>query len=301
MTGQMEHDERGMAGVFPIVVTPFDEQGRVDVDSLQNLVDFELAAGVHGLGIALGSEVVRLTEDERALVTRTVVDRVKRQVPVVVNTGGAGTHLALHYSRLAEENGADALMLTGPSFMPVDGEGLRRYFGAVSEIASVPIFIQDINSAHVSADVAREIAEESAWVQYIKVESSPTVRMIQEVKQKAGDVLTPFGGAGGSYFIEELRRGSRGTMPGCSCPEAFVAVWDAFQAGDEARAVEIFYRRIVPINRLEGLGWGAFYHVHKEILRSRGAIATAKVRDPVVPLDEPTRQDLSALIETLYG
>ena len=46
-----------MRGVYPILVTPFDEQERVDVDSLQNLVEFQLAAGVHGLGVALGSEV----------------------------------------------------------------------------------------------------------------------------------------------------------------------------------------------------------------------------------------------------
>jgi 4-hydroxy-tetrahydrodipicolinate synthase len=78
-------------------------------------------------------------------------------------------------------------------------------------------------------------------------------------------------------------------------------VWDAFQSGDEARAVEIFYRRILPINRLEGLGWGAFYHVHKEILRRRGAIETAKVSDPSVPLDEATQQELDELIERLYG
>ena len=45
-----------MRGVFPILVTPFDDQERVDEDSLRSLVDFTIGAGVHGLGIALGSE-----------------------------------------------------------------------------------------------------------------------------------------------------------------------------------------------------------------------------------------------------
>jgi 4-hydroxy-tetrahydrodipicolinate synthase len=98
-----------------------------------------------------------------------------------------------------------------------------------------------------------------------------------------------------------MRRGSQGTMPGCSCPEAFVEVWDLFQAGDEAAAAQAFYRSILPINRMEGLGWGAFFHVHKEILRRRGIIHTAKVRDPVVELDAMTRQELDALINRLYG
>jgi 4-hydroxy-tetrahydrodipicolinate synthase len=290
-----------MRGVFPILVTPFDEEDQVDIESLKSLVDFELEAGVHGVGIALGSEVMRLTEAERALLTRTVVDRVAGRVPVVVNTGGGGTQVALHYSRLAAENGADALMMTGPTFMGADGPGLRSYFKTVSDAVELPIFIQDTSSSHVSAELAVQIAEESENVRYIKVESSPTLPMVAAVAEKAGDHLTVFGGAGGQFFIEEMRRGSQGTMPGCSCPEAFVEVWHAFQAGDEAAAVTAFYRAILPINRMEGLGWGAFFHVHKEILRRRGAIRTANVRDPAVPLDAMTRQELDALIEALYG
>ena len=59
-----------MRGVFPILVTPFDEQSRIDEDSLRSQVEFNLAAGVHGLGVALGSEVFKLSEAEREQVTR---------------------------------------------------------------------------------------------------------------------------------------------------------------------------------------------------------------------------------------
>ena len=54
-----------MRGVFPILITPFDLQSRIDEYSLRSLVEFNLAAGVHGLGIALGSEIFKLTEAER--------------------------------------------------------------------------------------------------------------------------------------------------------------------------------------------------------------------------------------------
>jgi 4-hydroxy-tetrahydrodipicolinate synthase len=289
-----------MHGVYPILVTPFDEQSRVDVDSLQSLVEFQLAAGVHGLGVALGSEVFKLTEEERVLVTRTVVDQVRGRVPVVINSGGAGTELALHYSQLAERNGADALMLMPPSFMPARGAQVRDYFRAVSDAVSIPIFIQDTSGVHVSADQAKQIAEESVHVTHIKVESHPTARMVAEVKRTAGKLLTVFGGAGGNYIIEEMRRGSVGTMPGCSHPEAFVKLWDCFQGGDEEGALDAFYHRILPINRLSAQGWGAFYHVHKEILRQRGAIRTSRVRGPVAPLDEATLRDLQAVIDKLY-
>ncbi len=289
-----------MRGVYPILVTPFDDQDRVDVDSLQNLVKFLLDAGVHGLGVALGSEVLRLTETERVLVTKTVVDQVGGRVPVVINTSGGGTWQALHYSRLAKENGADALMLTAPSFMQPQSEGIRSYFRAVSDEIGLPIFIQDVAGQHISADLARQIAAESESVRYIKVETAPTTVMVDEAVSKAGDLLTVFGGAGGSYFIEEMRRGSEGTMPGCSTPKAFVEVWNCFQAGDDGRALGIFYEQILPVNRLAAQGWGAFYYVHKELLRLRGVIRSAKVRDPAPPVDEMTQNELCGLAEALY-
>ena len=52
-------------GVVPILVTPFHDDGAIDETSLRNEVDFAIDAGVHGLGIALGSEVYKLTEAER--------------------------------------------------------------------------------------------------------------------------------------------------------------------------------------------------------------------------------------------
>ncbi len=92
-------------GVVPILVTPFDETGAIDEESLRNEVDFAIDAGVHGLGIALGSEVFTFTEAERDRVTSIVVEQTRDRVPIVVNTGSISTNLAVHYSRRAYELG----------------------------------------------------------------------------------------------------------------------------------------------------------------------------------------------------
>src|SRR3954470_8189 len=94
--------ENMLQGVVPILVTPFDEAGRIDVDSLQQLIDFNIAAGVHGLGVALGSEIFKFNESERDLLASAVVGHVAGRVPVVINTGASGTDLAVQYSRSAE-------------------------------------------------------------------------------------------------------------------------------------------------------------------------------------------------------
>jgi len=70
----------------------------VDVDSLQKLVEFSVQAGVHGLGVALGSEIVALSEAERQQVTRVVVQQARGRVPVVINSGGPVAELAVLYS-----------------------------------------------------------------------------------------------------------------------------------------------------------------------------------------------------------
>jgi 4-hydroxy-tetrahydrodipicolinate synthase len=289
-----------MRGVFPILVTPFDEHSRIDEDSLRSLVEFNLAAGVHGLCVAVGSEIFKLTEAERERITRIVVDQVRGRVPVVINSGAAGTHLAVLYSQAAERNGADALMIAPPSFFPAGPDEVLDYYRAISNAVGIPIFIQDMAGAPVGAGLARQIAEECRHVRYIKVESPPVTTRVAEIVALAGDRLVVFGGAGGSYFIEELRRGSVGTMPFCSQPEAFVQVWDAWRRGDQRAAREIFDRTIAPVNRIAGQAAGIFYHVHKELLRHRGVIRSAAVRGPAPMVDAQTQQELQQLIEELY-
>lgn len=290
-----------MRGVYPILVTPYDESFQVDDDSLQNLVEFNLKAGVHGLGVALGSEIIALSEAERGHMTRLVVQQVRGRVPVVINTGGPAAELAVLYSRIAEANGADALMIRPPTFLPAGPDQIIAYYRAVSEAVHLPIFIQDTPETPVSGSFARKIVERCEQVRYIKVESLPPAYQVGRAVADCGDLLAVFGGAGGSYFIEELRRGAVGTMPGCSQPEAFVAVWDAYQRGDDKIAREAMTRWVAPVNRLASQAPGAFYHVHKEILRQRGIIRTSNVRGPVTPLDEMTRRELQQVIDELYG
>src|SRR5437660_3864006 len=177
---RMRESSPGWHGVVPILVTPFDDHSRVDEESLRRLVEFNIEAGVHGLGVALGSEVFRLSEAERLQVTRIVVDQVRGRVPVVINTGAQGTDLAVLYSRTAEEAGADALMVMPPALVAAGPEEMREYFHAISDAVRIPIFIQDAGSPPVPASLARQIAAESERVRYIKVERAPPAEKVAE-------------------------------------------------------------------------------------------------------------------------
>jgi 4-hydroxy-tetrahydrodipicolinate synthase len=285
-------------GVFPILVTPFDDRERIDADSLRSLVDFTIDAGVHGLGIALGSEIQKLTDAEREHVIRIVVDQARGRVPVVVNTGAQASLTAALYSQQAVDLGAAAVMCLPPS-APVSASEVRAYFKAISDAVGVPVFIQDTAATPVSAGLIRRIAEESERVRYAKVESAPQPTQVQAAVEASQGRVTIFGGAGGGYLVEELRRGSVGTMPWPSQPEAFVRIWDLWCAGDERQATQVHEREIVPLARLAATGIRLGHTVHKEVLRRRGVIRCAVVRAPADPLDEITRRELDQICERL--
>ena len=287
-----------MRGVFPILVTPFDDRERVDEDSLRSLVDFNIGAGVHGLGIALGSEIQKLTEPEREQVIRIVVDQTRGRVPVVVNTGAQANLTAVLYSRQAVDLGAAAVMCLPPA-PPVSASEMRAYFKAISDAVSVPVFIQDTQTTPVPAALIRRIADDNEQVRYAKVESPPQPTQVQAAVQASGGLVTVFGGAGGTYLLEELRRGSVGTMPWPSQPEAFVRIWDVWQAGDERQAAELHEREIAPLAKLATAGIRLGHTVHKELLRRRGVIRSSLVRAPSDALDEITRRELDAVCDRL--
>jgi 4-hydroxy-tetrahydrodipicolinate synthase len=285
-------------GIFPILLTPFDDDGRIDEESLRSEVAFTLAAGVHGLGLALGSEFLKMTEEERQRVTRIVVDEVRGRVPVVVNTGAQSNVAAVLYSKQAEELGASAVMCMPPS-MGVSSAEMRSYFKAISDAVRVPVWIQDTTYVVVPAGVIRQIAEESENVRYAKIESAPNPLKVQEAVQQAGHRVTVFGGSAGTYFLEELRRGSVGTMPWPSTPEVFVTIWDRWQAGDQVGARDVFERELLPILRVSSTGLRMGHAVNKEILKRRGVIKSAHVRAPSDPLDALAERELTETLERL--
>jgi 4-hydroxy-tetrahydrodipicolinate synthase len=251
--------------------------------------------------VALGSEIFKFSEAERDLVTRAVVDHVAGRVPVVINSGASGTDLAVQFSRAAEMAGADALMVIPPHFMPASSEEIADYYRRIDAAVSLPIILQDIPQAPIPPSLALRIAEQCHNVSCIKVETLPITTKVADMAQAAGDRLTIFGGAGGSYFIEEMRRGSRGTMPFCSQPSAFVETWNLFQAGDEKGARRVFDASIMAVNRLGAQGGDLFYHLHKQILVRLGVIRTAAVRSPTITLDPVSRREIEELVEELVA
>lgn len=289
----------GLQGIVPILLTPFDSEGAIDFVSLAREIEETLDAGVHGIGVAIGSEIFKLNRDEKRLLLSAVVDKVAGRVPVIMNTSAPGTALAVELAKDAEDAGADRLMIWPPDFFPMDAEAVTNHIGAIASATSLPIILQDVPQAPIPPALALAIAEQVPQVDTIKVETQPTVTQAARMATAVGTRLSVLGGAGGGTLVEEYRRGGRGTMPFASQAKEFMAVWSCLEAGNENDAEKLLENCILPVSRLGFQSGDLFYHVHKAILQRRGVFDTAIVRPPTCLPDETTLRELSRLLDRL--
>ena len=174
----------------------------------------------------------------------------------------------------------------------------------MSGAVDLPIILQDAPQAPISPGLALRIADLAGTVFCIKVETPPVVSKVAAMVEATGGRLTILGGAGGSYFIEELRRGAQGTMPFSSQPWEFVKTWDLFVAGEQEEARRVFDRTVMAINRLAAQAGDLAYHVHKQLLVRRGVIAGSRVRAPTMTVDSTTQREIDmtlAFLESEVG
>ena len=291
-----------MRGVYPILSTPFDQDGNIVFDDLENQVDWIVDQGVHGVGIAMASEVFKFTEAERDAVLRSVVETANGRVKVVMNTGAEGTDATIYYSQRAEELGADALMIRPTSYIPTTASEHIEYFVRIAESIGIPIFMQDQSTAPVPPAMAVACAGRHENLCYIKVETPPTIpRLIEAESMKDDDTdLILFGGMGGAFFLEELRRGSVGTMPGSTLPDKFVEVWDIWESGDEAGALAAFepYASVI---RTLAQGQGLANWIYKHIMWRRGVFSKKGIyaRGPSLQPDAAHLKEIDDLLDRL--
>jgi 4-hydroxy-tetrahydrodipicolinate synthase len=150
------------SGAFTALVTPF-RNGEVDVEALENLVEFQIGQGIHGL-VPCGTtgETPSMSEAEDRLVIGTVVRVANGRVPVIAGTGSNSTDMGIKYTRMAEEEGADGSLQVSPYYNKPTQEGLYRHFAAIAESTSLPIVLYNIpgrTSVTISPETTARLAE----------------------------------------------------------------------------------------------------------------------------------------------
>ena len=296
-----------LAGIFPVLCTPFDERGAVDGKSLDRLVDWTLARGVDGLALGgIASEVMKLDDAERRTLVARVLRRVGRagrnRIPVWVGTGHQASVPALVHARHAEEHGAAGVMVMPPYVNKPSLRALHGFFGDLDGALAIPIMVQDAPLASglaLPVDWLATVAHDFRRVRAVKVEAPPTAAKMADLAAAAKarkTKLALFGGLGGANFIDELRRGAAGTLPGAAFPEVYVDIDAAWRRGDETVA-QAAHDRALPLIRFvsQSVEWS--WHAYKRILVRRGVLASAHVRRPTCRFDDVAQRELDLLCD----
>ncbi len=132
-------------GAITAMVTPFRQDGSLDLEGLRQNVEFQISSCISGL-VPLGTtgESPTISEEERVEVITAVVDAANKRVPVIVGTGTNCTRTTIEHTQKAAELGADAALVVNPYYNKPTQEGLFRHFRAVATRVDIPIIVYNI-------------------------------------------------------------------------------------------------------------------------------------------------------------
>lgn len=241
----------GFHGVFPYLVSPIDDAGKVKTAVLERLVDHVIGKGVHGL-TPLGStgEFAYLDWQQRRAVVETVVRAAGGRVPVVAGVAATTTAEAVRQARAFEAMGVDGILAVMEAYFPVPDAGVEAYFRAIAEAVSCPVVLYT-NPQFQRSDLTIPVIERLAEVDnilYLKDASTNTGRLLSIIG-RVGDKLRIF--AASSHIPAcVMMIGGVGWMagPACLIPEASVKLYDLCRAGAWAEAMEL-QRRLWQVNQ----------------------------------------------------
>ena len=286
-------------GVFPVMLTTFDDRGELDLDSQKRCTDFMIDAGSNGLCILANfSEQFVLTDDERTLLIDTILDHVAGRVPVIVTTTHFSSKVCAERSRRAQEAGASMVMIMPPyhgATIRVPERGIFDFFRTVSDAVDIPIMIQDapVSGTSLSAPFLARMAKEIANVAYFKIEVPGAASKLRELIELGGSAIEgPWDGEEAITLLPDLDAGATGAMTGGGYPDGIRQIVDAYREGRREEAVEA-YNRWLPLINYENRQTGLI--AAKSLMKEGGVIASEAVRHPLQPLHPQTR---AGLIET---
>ncbi|ABC35106.1 dihydrodipicolinate synthase family protein [Burkholderia thailandensis] len=290
-------------GVFPVVPTTFAEAGELDLPSQKRAVDFMIDAGSEGLCILANfSEQFALADDERDVLTRTILEHVAGRVPVIVTTTHYSTQVCAARSRRAQELGAAMVMAMPPyhgATFRVPDTQIHAFYARLSDALDIPIMIQDAPASGtvLSAPFLARMAREIEQVSYFKIETPGAANKLRELIRLGGDAIEgPWDGEEAITLLADLNAGATGAMTGGAYPDGIRPIVEAHREGraDDAFAL---YQRWLPLINHENRQTGLL--AAKALMREGGVIACERPRHPLPPIHPDSRAELIAIARRL--
>lgn len=288
-----------LRGVLPVFQTPYHPDETIDAETLEKEIHWLFDRGADGVVMAMVSEVLRLSTQEREHLAKLACRFAGRRGAVVISVGAESSVLAERFARQAQDAGADAVMAIPPVSIGLGEAELLRYYRRIFEAVRIPVIVQDA-SGYVGRPMPiamqARLLKEYGGRAYYKPEATPIGPKLSELRDATKGKARVFEGTGGIALVDSHRRGVVGTMPGADLVRGIVALWRALGAGDERRTYELS----LPISSLvaQQTGLDAFLAIEKHLLVRQGVFKNTLVRGPVgYTLDAETRREVDRLFD----
>jgi 4-hydroxy-tetrahydrodipicolinate synthase len=250
LTPILEVKERLRGSIAPIV-TPFDKNDEVDYKTLEDLINWHIESGSHGISVTgTTGEPSSLTLQEREKVMETAVKTVKGRVPVVPGTGSTNHAETLHLTKLAQEMGADAAMVIVPYYNRPSQHALYKHFKTIADSVDIPIIIYNIpgrTAVNLEVKTLARLKEDCKNIIGVK-ESNKDFEHVNRVLLHCGRDFLLFSGIE-LLCYPMLAIGGAGYISATAnvAPRKVAEVYDAWAEGDVKRAQDLHYE-LMPLN-----------------------------------------------------
>lgn len=291
--------ENKLYGCVVPIVTPLDENQKVDVESLERLTEYLIDKGIPCLyPNGTTGEMLMFSVADRKLIAETVVKKSAGRARVYVQTGAMSLEDTVELSRHAAQIGADGIGVVTPSYFKMSDDALVAFYQKVSKSvpADFPIYMYGIPQCSVNdinLYVAEKVAETCPNVVGIKYSYPNMSRMIEmtNIRNNTFSVL-----CGPDELYHALMCcGGEGTVSGNAqiIPEHYVAIGKAIEEGDMEKA-RMIQKRTTMLNNI--LCAQNNISCYKVMLKHMGIISCAAMKEPLVGISE---EYAAKLIETM--
>ena len=292
---------KAIQGVLPVFQTPYHEDEYIDFDTLASEIDWLFAKGADGIVMAMVSETLRLSAEERKALAKAVCELAKGKGVSIISVGAESSKVAEEFARHAESAGADAVMAIPPISLAASEDELKRYYERILNAISIPVIVQDA-SGYVGRpmSIAMQADLFNIWGERVlfKPEASPIGPRLTALLDATAGKVPIFEGSGGMALVDSFQRGVAGTMPGAEVIDALVALWRALKVNDHTAINRISLPLMALVSLQTSLD--VFLAVEKHILKRRGIFKNTLVRGPVgYVIDTHTQREVDRLLDLL--
>ena len=286
-------------GMGVALITPFKENEDVDFEALIRMIDHLLENGTDYI-VALGTtaETPTLSETEKKEITKIIVERVNRRIPVVLGVGGNCTRNVVSQLENTDLKGIDAILSVVPYYNKPSQEGIFQHFKAIAKATPRPVVLYNVpgrTGMNMTAETTLRLAREFDTITAIKEASGNITQMDDIIKNKPSEFQVISGDDGITFPLIALGAVGVISVIGNAFPKEFSRMVRLALEGDynNARIIHSRFAELLELLFVDGSPAGV-----KSMLNMMGFIEN-KLRLPIVPTRITTFEKIREVLNKL--